>query len=154
MDNMKKTELNSIYGVMASKYIDTDLNSIYPNNDFVVSLDTICDKLTGKLHAEETYRLNLLDNLADVSINNAEDSDSCFHYMALEAHHCHDEVIRTIFEISNLLIPFCMRYGETYNHFLKELIKAKETSRKMFNSIGTIEDYFKFAKELRKELNK
>lgn len=150
---MNKTELNSIYGVMASKYIDTDLNSIYPNNDFVVSLDTICSKLTAKIHAEQTYRLKLLDNLADFSINNSEDSDSCFHYMALETHHCHDEVIRTIFEISNLLIPFCNRYGATYNTFLKELIKAKETSRKMFNSIGTVEDYFKFAKELRGGLN-
>lgn len=148
---MEKTELNSIYGVMAAKYIDTDLNGIYPNNEFVVSLDTICDKLTAKIHAEETYRLKLLDNLADFSINNSEDSDSCFHYMALEAYHCHEEVIRTIFEISNLLIPFCMRYGNSYNTFLKEHIKAKETSRKMFNSIGTIEDYFKFAKELRKK---
>lgn len=153
---MKKTELNSIYGVMAGKYTDTDINSIYPDNGFMVSIDTICDKLVGKIHAAITYYLSLLDNHAEFAIKYAikEDrkEDSCFHYTALDTHTCYDEVIRTIFEISNLLIPFDVRYGTAYNHFMVELNKAKEIGHKMFNSIDTIADYKKFAQDVRRGL--
>lgn len=153
---MNKTELNSIYGVMARKYIDTDLNSIYPNNDFVLSLDDICNKLISKLHANITYYLALLDNQLEFTekyaVKEEKKNDSCFYHLALETHHCYNEVVKTVFEISNLLIPFDMRYGTSYNHFMREVNKAKDIGHEMFRAIYTIDGYKKFALEVRKSL--
>lgn len=152
---MEKTELNSIYGVMASKYIDTDLNSIYPNNEFVVSLDTICDKLTGKIHATITYYLSVLDEQVKFSERHAAKADrkeQLFYHIALDTHSCYDVAINTIFEISNLLIPVCMRYGKAYENFLHELTKYRKISGIMFKEIYTIEGYKKFALEVRRGL--
>ena len=138
---MEKIELSSIYGVMASKYIDTD---------------TICDKLTAKIHAVITFYLAWLDNDVEFALKYAikEDNkeDSCFHHMAGDVRTCYDEVIRNIYEISNLLIPFDLRHGKAYEHFMKELVKAKEISHTLFIAIHTIEDYKKFALDVRKGL--
>lgn len=155
MENMKKTELNSIYGVMASKYIDTDLNSIYPNNDFVVSLDTICDKLTAKIHATITYYLSILDEQVKFSEKHAAKEDrkeQLFYHLALDTHNCYDIAISTIFEISNLLIPVCMRYGKAYENFLHELRKYRKIGAKMNRAVYTIDGYKKFASDVRKGL--
>lgn len=152
---MEKTELNSLYGVMANKYIDTDLNSIYPNNGFVVSLDTICDKLTAKIHATITYYLSVLDEQVKFSERHAAKEDrkeQLFYHIALDTHSCYEVAISTIFEISNLLIPVCMRYGKAYENFLHELTKYRNMGGKMFKAIYTIDGYKKFALDVRKGL--
>lgn len=152
---MEKTELNSLYGVMANKYIDTDLNSIYPNNGFVVSLDTICDKLTAKIHATITYYLSILDEQVKFSERHAAKEDrkeQLFYHIALDTHSCYEVAISTIFEISNLLIPVCMRYGKAYENFLHELTKYRNMGGKMFKAIYTIDGYKKFALDVRKGL--
>lgn len=150
---MEKTELNSIYGVMADKYVDTDSASVYPNFT-TITLDTVCDKLTAKIHAVIIFYLSWLDNDVEFANKYATDDkeDSCFYHMAMDVRNCYDEVVRTIFEISNLLIPFDSRHGESYEHFMKELVKAKEISRKMFVAIDTIDGYKKFALEVRRGL--
>ena len=143
---------------MAGKYIDTDLNSICPNNGFVVSLDTICEKLISKLHANTSYYLSLLDNQLEFvekyAVKEERKNDSCFYHLALETHHCYNEVVKTIFEISNLLIPFDVRYGETYNNFMRELNKSKDIGHEMFRAIYTLEGYKKFALKVRADLIK
>lgn len=156
MENVKKQELNSMYGVMAKKYIDTDLNSIYPNNDFVVSLDTICDKLTGKIHTTITYYLSLLDEAVEFSkkyaIQSQNKIDGCFYHIAADVHSNYETALDTIFEVSNLLIPLCMRYGKSYENFMHELTKYKKIGCKMFDAIYTVDGYKKFALDVRKGL--
>lgn len=153
LKNMEKQELNSLYGVRANKYIDTDSASVY-SSFTTITLDTVCEKLTAKIHAVITFYLSWLDNDVEFALKYAikEDNkeDSCFHHMALDVRTCYDEVIRNIYEISNLLIPFDLRCGEAYGHFMKELVKAKEISHKLFVAIDTIEDYKKFALEVRR----
>lgn len=155
LTSMEKTKLNSLYGVMADKYIDTDLNSIYPNDNFVVSLDTICEKLMGKIHATVTYYLSILDEQVKFSERHAAKADrkeQLFYHIALDTHSCYDVAINTIFEISNLLIPVCMRYGEAYEKFLHELTKYRNIGGTMLKAIYTIDSYKKFALEVRKSL--
>lgn len=140
---------------MARKYIDTDLNSIHPNNDFVVSLDTICDKLTGKIHATITYYLSILDEQVKFAEKHSAKEDrkeQLFYHIALDTHSCYEVAINTIFEISNLLIPVCMRYGKAYENFLHELTKYRKIGAIMNRAVYTIDGYKKFAQDVRKGL--
>lgn len=141
---MEKTEINS-----------TIYNYRSPDST-MITLGFICDKLTGKIHAAITFYLALLDNQAEFAekyaIKEDKKEDSCFYHIALETRHCYDDVINTIFEISNLLIPFDMRFGKAYENFMHELTKYKNLSHTMFEAIYTVEGYKKFAQDVRRGL--